>query len=57
MTAFEFGMVWSFQEEMARVAFLSGIGFIDSNGKVAIDPLFFDVNDFSEGLARVQVYE
>jgi hypothetical protein len=57
LTAFEFGMVWSFQEEMARVAFLNGIGFIDSNGKVVIDPLFFDVNDFSEGLARVQVYE
>ena len=57
LSDFEYDLIWSFKEGLARVAFLSGVGFMNHEGKLVINPDFADVNDFSEGLARVQLYE
>ncbi|HFC00493.1 MAG TPA: WG repeat-containing protein, partial [Phaeodactylibacter sp.] len=53
-----FGLVWDFKEGMARVALREGIGFINTNGDLVLEPKskWVDVRDFSEGLARVQVF-
>ena len=49
------GNVLDFKEGLARAAYLNGIGFINPNGELVLDPIWKDARDFSEGLARVQL--
>ncbi len=53
----EFGLAWDYKEGFARAAFKDGIAFIDQHQKVAFMPpaTTFDLRDFSEGLAPVQM--
>ena len=46
----------SFHEGLAQY-FESGWGFIDREGRVAIEAKFYEVSDFSEGLALVRLSE
>lgn len=45
----------AFHEGMAAVEINDKWGFIDTTGKVIIEPKYFLVNDFSEGLASVSL--
>ena len=47
--------VWNFSEGLAVVKLYEKWGFIDKNGKVAINPQFEEVWNFSEGLAAVKI--
>ncbi len=47
--------MWEYKDNMARAIFNGGVGFINSKGQQVIPPLYFEVRDYSEGLARVQV--
>lgn len=42
-----------FSEGLARVQYRDGYGFIDTTGRLAIEPRFFKASDFSEGKAAV----
>ena len=55
ITPARFSLVWDFKEGLARAAYLNGIGFINPNGELVLDPIWKDARDFSEGLARVQL--
>ncbi|MEM0992111.1 MAG: WG repeat-containing protein [Bacteroidota bacterium] len=55
LTAAEFGLAWSFDEDLARVAFYEGTGYLNPEGQLAIRPRYREVRDFENGLARVQV--
>lgn len=47
---------WDFKDGRARVVTQGGIGFIDYTGKIVIKPIFFEVKDFEQSRARVQIY-
>ncbi len=48
-------LLWDYKNGVARVIDRNGIGFVDLNGELVINPQFIDVKDFSEGLARFQI--
>ena len=50
-----FGLAWDFQEGLARAAFRDGIAYIDRQGRPALFERVLDMQDFSEGLAGIQV--
>lgn len=53
----KYPLVWEFREGMGRyIEPKLGIGFMDKTGKVIIKPYFIEVKDFSEQLARAQIY-
>ena len=55
LTPAEFGLAWSFDDDLARVAFYEGTGYLNTEGQLAIRPRYREVRDFENGLARVQV--
>ncbi len=50
-------LVWNFHHGYARVVVSGGISFVDSNFDYIMDRKFYEVRDFNDGLARVQVYK
>ncbi|MGB3077467.1 MAG: WG repeat-containing protein [Saprospiraceae bacterium] len=50
-----FGLAWDYKEGYARVAFKDGIGFIDTQQKLAFYPPegSIDLRDYAEGMAAV----
>ena len=52
----QFGLVWGYQDGLARAAVYGGIAMVNKRGEVVIPPKYLDLRDFSEGLAQVQVY-
>ncbi len=51
-----FDLNWDFKDGRARVVTQGGIGFIDKRGQIVIRPIFFEVKDFEQSRARVQIY-
>jgi hypothetical protein len=45
---------WVAAQPLFRITENDKVGYIDNKGNVAIKPVFFDGNDFSEGLAAVR---
>ena len=58
MTASEYYLAWPYKNGLARVATRYGLTFIDSLGRQLFNPRanFFELRDFSEGLAPVEIY-
>ena len=49
-----YGLAWDFQNGFARAAFRDGIAYIRPDGTVPFVPKYFEIRDFSEGLAPFQ---
>ncbi len=51
-----FGLAWDYKERFARVAFKNGIGFIDTQQKLAFYPPegSTDLRDYAEGMAAIR---
>lgn len=53
ITSAGFRSISPFCEGLARVQYKDGYGFIDTTGRLAVEPRFFKASDFSEGKAAV----
>ena len=58
MSPSKFYLAWPFRDGLARVATRTGLTFIDSSGfqLFAPRPEYFELRDFSEGLAPAELY-
>lgn len=51
-----FPLIWGHKNGLARAIFNRGVGFLDSDCKIAIPAIFYEVRDFYQGYARVQMF-
>ncbi|NNF20598.1 MAG: WG repeat-containing protein [Saprospiraceae bacterium] len=50
-----FGLAWDFHNGYARAGFREGMAFINTDMQLAFAPRYIDIQDFTEGLAAVQL--
>ena len=53
---YQYPLAWDYVHDRARMISQEGYGFINKTGDYIIPPYYIEVRDFSEGLARVQIY-
>jgi len=53
---YKYPLAWDYVHDRARMISQEGYGFINKTGDYIIPPYYIEVRDFSEGLARVQIY-
>lgn len=55
-TKAEYPLVWDYHNGHARIISRTGFGFIDKTSNISVDPKYFELRDFNDGLARAQLF-